>query len=54
MSAVPSAIALDVMGGDQAPRANIEGALRAAVMETVGNPEELEVELRWLFGDRWS
>ena len=28
--------------------------LRAAVMETVSNPEELEVELRWLFGERWS
>lgn len=28
--------------------------LRAAVMETVSNPEELEEELRWLFGERWS
>ena len=28
--------------------------LRAAVMETVTNPEELEAELRWLFGERWS
>ncbi len=28
--------------------------LRAAVMETVTNPEDLEEELRWLFGERWS
>jgi len=28
--------------------------LRAAVMETVSNPEELEAELHWLFGERWS
>jgi RNA polymerase sigma-70 factor (ECF subfamily) len=28
--------------------------LRCAVMETVADPEELEQELRWLFGERWS
>ena len=28
--------------------------LRTAVMETVSNPEDLEQELRWLFGEKTS